>query len=108
LRRNDQGQLVFEYRPWLVLQKQSVPLPQAAYAVGRGLFYPEIMTVEGEKEKTLLVLPPRYKKHEEAIGRIYAITEMRDTGILKGVKAIWRWWTRNLFGAEPKPAGATA
>lgn len=108
LRRNEQGQLVFEYRPWLVLQKRSLALPQEKLAVGRGLFYPEIMTVEGEKEKTLLVLPPRYKKHEEAIGQIYGITEMRDTGILKGVKAIWRWWTRNLFGMDPKPANATA
>jgi hypothetical protein len=102
------GNLVFEYRPWLFLQKRTQPLPQAKYAVGRGLFYPEIMTVDGEKTKSLLVLPPRYKGHEEQIGQIYAIADIRDTGLLKGIKAIWRWFTRNLFGKESKQATAAA
>jgi hypothetical protein len=106
--KTETGKLVVEYRPWLVGQAQSVALPVGNYAVGRGLFYPEIMLVEGEKTKSLLSMPPRYKKHEEEIARAYGIAEIRDTGILKGVKAIWRWFTRNLFGKDSKEAAAVA
>jgi hypothetical protein len=74
--------------------------------VGRGLFYPDVLLVEGEKTKSLLTMPPRYKKHEEEIAQIYSITDIRDTGLLKGVKAIWRWFTRNLFDGESREATA--
>lgn len=104
--RNERNQLAFEYRPWLVLQRRTQTLPVGNYSVGRGLFNPEIMTVEGEKSKSLLVMPPRYKQHEEEIANIYGITDVRDTGLLRGIKAIWRWFTRNLFGGESKEAAA--
>jgi hypothetical protein len=106
--RDDKGQFTFEYRPWLFLQKRTQTLPAGKYAVGRGLFYPEIMTVEGEKAKSLLTMPPRYKKHEEEVAQVYSITDVRDTGMLKGIKAIWRWFTRNLFGGESNEAAAVA
>jgi hypothetical protein len=107
LTKMEDGTLTFEYRPWLFLQKRTQPLPQTKYAVGRGLFYPEIMTVDGEKVKSLFVMPPRYKNHEQEVARVYGITDVRDTGLLKGVKAIWRWFTRNLFGRESKQAVVT-
>jgi hypothetical protein len=100
------GKLVFEYRPLLVLAKRAVPLPEGKYAVGRGLFYPDIMLVEGQKAKAVLAMPPRYKQHEDEIAGIYGIPDVRDTGLLKGIRAIWRWFTRNLFGAESKEAAA--
>jgi hypothetical protein len=108
LMKAEDGNLTFEYRPWLLLQKRTQLLPPSQRAVGRGLFYPEIMTVDGEKAKSLLVMPPRYKSHEQEVAQAYGITDVRDTGLLKGIKAIWRWFTRNLFGKESKQATAAA
>jgi hypothetical protein len=105
--RDGAGKLSFEYRPWLVMAKQTVTLPEGQYAIGRGLFYPDILLVEGKKTKAIFSLPPRYKKHEEDIGQIYGIPDVRDTGILKGIKAFWRWWTTSVFGKE-SPEGAAA
>ncbi len=109
--RTEDGKLTFQYRPWLVFQQKTVSLPEEKLAVGRGLFYPEIVTVKEDKTKSLLAMPPRYKKHEEEISQIYGINDVRDTGMLKGIKAVWRWFTRNLFGRdsqEAAAAGATA
>jgi len=103
----DDGTLTFEYRPWLFLQKRTQPLAAAKLAVGCGLFYPAIMTVDGGREKSLLLLPPRYKGHEQEVARVYGIIDIRDTGLLKGLKAIWRWFTRDLFGRESKEAIAS-
>jgi hypothetical protein len=106
LHRDENGKLVFEYRPWFVMAKRTVLLPEGNHAIGRGLFYPNILLVEGEKTKNLMSLPPRYKKHEEALGQIYSISDIRDTGILKGLKAFWRWWTTSVFGKDSSEAAA--
>jgi len=55
------------------------------------------MQVDGEEEKTMLVLPPRYRTHEAAIAEAYALMGVRDVGLLKGFKAIWNW-LKGLFG----------
>lgn len=106
--KQDDGRLLFEYRPWLVLAKQTVPLPAENLAVGRGLFYPDILEVKGDKARALLTLPPRYRRHETELGQIYGIHDIRDTGLLKGIKAVWRWFTRGLFGADSPQAAAAA
>jgi hypothetical protein len=99
------GKLTLEYRPWLILKARTLTLPAGRYAVGRGLFYPEIMALEGEKETTTLLLPPRYRTHEEEVSRAYGFGEVRDVGLLKGFKVIWRW-VRSGF--RPQPAAAAA
>ncbi len=104
LLKHDDGKLTFEYRPWLVFPTRTVTLPATAYAIGRGLVYPTIMTVDGAKPKAIFSLPPRYRTHEEALAQIYGIRDVQDVGILKGFKAIWRWFA----GGEPAPAPATA
>jgi hypothetical protein len=104
LTRDESGALTLKYRPLLFLPPRTLKLPEGKYAVGRGLFYPELLRVEGDKTKNLLAMPPRYKTHEEEIARIYSITDVRDTGLLKGIKAIWRWFTRSLFGRDSKEA----
>lgn len=108
LMKTEDGRLTFEYKPWLFMQKCTQTLPVGKYAIGRGLFCPDFLLVEGEKTRALLTMPPRYKKHEEEVAQAYGITDVRDTGLLKGIKAIWRWFTRNLFGAESKEAAAVA
>ena len=109
--RGEQGQLSFEYRPWLVMKSETLALPQSNYAVGRGLFYPEIMQPDKEsgKMKSLFSMPPRYHKHEEEVARIYGITDVRDIGLLKGFKAIWNWLEGLFgFGAKHTPTPAPA
>ncbi len=104
LRKNDDGSLTFTYRPWLFLPSRAVALPKGRYFVGRGLFFPEISMMEDEKVKVLLALPPRYKKHEEEVAQIYGIGEVRDVGLLKGLKALWNW----LRGRTAQPAAVPA
>jgi hypothetical protein len=104
LSKSADGKLTFEYRPWLVFAKCTVTLPVAQYAIGRGLFYPTIMTVDGEKPRAILSMPPRYRKHEDEVSQIYGIRDIRDVGILKGFKAIWRLFT----GGETAPVPAAA
>lgn len=106
--KDNAGKLTFEYRPWLLLATRTQALPARKYAVGRGLFYPDMLLVEGDKTKALLTMPPKYKGHEDEVAQVYGIADVRDTGLLKGIKAIWRWFTRSLCGAEPKEATATA
>lgn len=100
------GRLTFEYRPWLVLPKKVLVLPEGRYAVGRGLFYPEIMKVEGEDTKTVFILPPRYKGHETDLARACSVSDVRDVGILRGLKAVGSAM-RSLFGSKTE-AVATA
>jgi hypothetical protein len=98
LRHSADGSLTFEYRPWLILKRRGFALPAGAYAVGRGLFYPEIGRVEADKMNAMFILSPRYQTHEEALARAYGLKDVRDTGILRGVNAVWAW-LRQSFGA---------
>jgi MFS family permease len=99
LLRNGQGELVFSYRPWLVLPRRTLVLPAGPYEAGRGLFYSEILRVEGSSTRTVLLLPPHYRGHEEEIARIYSLTGTRDVGF----RAAWAWF-KGLFTSQPVPA----
>jgi len=101
------GKRTFEYRPWLLLPKKTLELPAGEYAVGQGLFYPEIMRVEGQAEKTLFVLPPRYRGHEADIAKACNVTDVRDVGIRKGIQSIGRAM-KSLFGIGQKQLPAPA
>jgi MFS family permease len=91
LSRDKQGQLVFGFRPWLVLPRRTLGLPEGQYAVGRGLFYPELVRIEGDSVRAQLTFPPRYRSHEEEVTRIYGLEAVRDVGVRRGLKAVWRW-----------------
>ena len=108
LLRGDAGQMTFEYRSWWLFgEKRTLTMPQGDYIVGRGLFYPELMLPEGEKTRTILTMPPRYRTHEDEIAAIYGIRDVRDVGLLKGFKAIWNW-LKGLFGVGTKREPVTA
>ena len=81
LSRTEEGKLRFRYRPWLVLPEKQVELPELPLAVGRGLFYPTIQATDGENERTIVLLPPRYKGHEEAFARACGIDTLTDVGL---------------------------
>jgi hypothetical protein len=73
LSRDASGNLILKYRPWLVMAERSVTLPAAKYAIGKAVFYSDIHQVEGEKTRGALLLPPRYRDHEEELVKIYSL-----------------------------------
>jgi hypothetical protein len=95
LSRNEKGELIFNYRPWLVLPLRIMTLPPGDYEAGRGLFYSEILRIEGDSAKTVILLPPRYRGHEEEVTAIYKLSGTRDVGI----RAAWAWF-KSLFGGK--------
>jgi hypothetical protein len=99
LSKNEKGELVFNYRPWLVLPQRTLILPTGNYEAGRGVFYSEILRVEGDSARTVILLPPRYRGHEEAIARIYQFAGVRDVGL----RAAWSWF-KSLFGGKTAAA----
>ena len=103
------GRRVFEYRPWLILPKHTLVLPEGDYVVGRGFLYPEVFTVDpgSQQTRTALLLPPRFRGHEESMARLCAFKEVRDIGLLRGMHGAWRW-LKELFGratAGPQTVG---
>ena len=96
LERDAEGRLVFRYRPWLVLPERTLPLPPGQYALGHGLFWSEIVQVEGEQMKGTLLLPPRCRSHEEQLVKIYALGGVRPAGL----RAVFRWF-KEMCGLAP-------
>jgi hypothetical protein len=99
LSRNDKGELVFNYYPWLVLAKRTLVLPAGAYEAGLGVFYSEILRVEAGSAKTVFLLPPRYRGHEEELVKLYNFTGVQDVGL----RAAWSW-LKSLFGGKTTAA----
>lgn len=103
LSRDAAGKLSFQYRPWLVAPKRSVELPANEQTVGRGLFHSEIVSAErtDAPQRTLFLLPPRYRGHETELANVLKLEGVCDIGLRKGFKAIWRWCA-GIFGVRPK------
>ncbi|HEV2695012.1 MAG TPA: hypothetical protein VG347_19110 [Verrucomicrobiae bacterium] len=96
LARNEKGQLVLSYRPWLVLPQRTLILPDGKYETGRGVFYSEILHVDNDSANALILLPPRYLGHEEEVTKVYNFADTRDVGL----RAAWKWFT-GLFTGKP-------
>jgi hypothetical protein len=94
------GKLVFRYRPWLVLPEKSLDVKLDAHvSVGKGLFISSIRC----GDKTAFVLPPRYRDHEDAVVRAYAIEGgVQDAGLLKAWGEL-----KELFGGGSARAQVT-
>jgi len=100
LSRDDQGSLVFDYHPWLVLPQRTMTLPAGKYDVGRGVFYSQLMRVEGDSTRMMLLLPPRYRGHEEQLVGIYKFGGVRPAGLL----AAWAWLKGMIGGTRTEAA----
>jgi hypothetical protein len=96
---NEKGELVLHYRPWLVLAPRTLVLPPGKYETGRGVFYSEILHIENDTARTLILLPPRYLGHEEEITKLYHFADTRDVGL----RAVWTWF-KSLFSGQPAAA----
>lgn len=100
------GKLIFRFRPWLVLPERTVEIPRDGLVVGQGVFYSEVLGYDkaADKNLTLLLLPPRYRGHEELFARTYRISGTCDVGLRKA----WSW-IREAFGlGAKKPAAGAA
>lgn len=106
LSRNEAGDFIFTYKPWLVLPERVLNLPKGNYAVGRAILLPEFHKVDREDSVSLLVMPPRYITHEERVASAYHLRVI-DVGILKGAKSLWNF-AKRLFGMKTEPAPAAA
>lgn len=103
--RNADGKLVLKYRPWLVLAEREMEMPDVSLSVGRGAFYPTVVGHFGDKERTLILLSPRYKSHEAEFGAACGINSTIDVGLRRAWNVI-----KDLFGfgvSNPAPASAT-
>lgn len=91
LAREDDGTLIFDYKPWLVMPARRVKLAPSDYAVGRGLFLRRVLrTADNDESEEVFTLPPRYRGHEHAITQSYHFGPEREIGLLKAIMSIWR------------------
>jgi hypothetical protein len=97
LSRDEKGNLVLKYRPWLVFAERTLTLPATRYAAGKGVFFSEILQLDGDSSRIALLLPPRYRGHEYELVAIYGLTDVRDTGLL----AAWAWF-KSMLGFKTK------
>jgi hypothetical protein len=98
LSRGREGELVLKYRPCLFLPRRRLTLPPGRYVVGRGLFYSEIVQIDSDTTIPALTLPPRYGSHEQEVSSIYGLAGVEDVGLVKGIKAAWRWLSGAFVG----------
>ena len=102
LHRNDDGSMVFSFRPWLIRPVRSVPVP-ADLAVGHGVFYSTMLTRTADGEITRFLLPPRYRGHESELARACGDCAIVDVGLRRG----WKWLKETLgFGPAPEEPAA--
>jgi hypothetical protein len=101
LGRNDKGSLVLKYRPWLILAPRLLVLPEGQYAVGKGLVNSEILKIEGEKTRTTMLLPPRFRGHETEVVKVYGLIDVRPIGLSAAMK-----WLKEFFASKEQPAMA--
>ncbi len=85
--RDEQGDLAFTYKPWLVLKTRTLTLPRQDYAVGRGLLSPDIIMLDDDRAISVLRFPPRCRTHEEALASQLGCNQVHDIGL----KAMWGW-----------------
>lgn len=97
------GKLILKFRPWLVLPERVLDIPREGLVVGKGVFYSEVLGFEQAKDtvSTLLLLPPRYRGHEDLFARNYHISGTCEVGLRRA----WSWLKEAFgFGAKQQPA----
>ncbi len=90
----EDGSTVFRYRRWCVLDERSVPLPEGARLVSKGLLSPSLVHRGGGKEPAeieMLLFLPRYRGHEDAIASHLKCHGVRDHALSRGFAAVSGW-----------------
>jgi hypothetical protein len=95
LTRNERGELLFTWRPWLVFAPRTEIVPPGNYVVGKGIIHSEILRVEGEDAPDIFNLPPRCNGHEDTVATALDLKEVRPVGL----RAFWAA-IKGLFAGE--------
>lgn len=85
--------IYFSFRPWLILSRRTIQIPSGVLAVSKGVYFPSLLhSPESSDNFTKLILfLPRYRTRERAIAEHFAITDIRDSALTKGFKAVRAW-----------------
>lgn len=84
-----EGKRMFRYRNWLVGPLRTVPLPEGAHVLIRGLVSP-VLSQPAPNRVGLVRLPPRYRPHVAAIAQRWGVP-VEDPPALRGWNAALRW-----------------
>ncbi|BCU77903.1 hypothetical protein [Luteolibacter sp. LG18] len=93
-----EGAVEFRHRPWGFGPERVVPLPAGRPALAKGVISPALVVCSPEDPdgaKVLLLLP-RYRGREEAVGKHLGVTEIRDHALARGFSAVRRWWKEQV------------
>ncbi|HEY8994859.1 MAG TPA: hypothetical protein VIM71_09375 [Lacunisphaera sp.] len=106
LHQSADGALTLKYRPWLVMPEREAAVPREGLVVGKGVFYSEVLghDAKTDRNRTLLLLPPRYLGHEELFARTYHVTGTCEIGLRKA----WSWIKEAVGVGRRSPATAAA
>lgn len=97
----------FRWKPWFILRERSVQVDLNGSAFIRGIAYSSIVKDHDERERSeLLLLPPRYLTHHEALADRMQI-DVGDGAIRRGIRAAVNF-IRNMFRRRPKPKPSAA
>jgi hypothetical protein len=66
-------------------------LPKGNYVVGKGLLYSEILKLQDNALKPAILLPPRYRTHEQEVASVYGLAGVRETGLLAAFSWLKEW-----------------
>ena len=96
--RASDGSVLFTYRPWLLLSRRAVTLPTGATAISKGVFFPSLLHSPNDPEplRILVMFLPRYRTCEGAIATHFEISDVLDSPLTKGFKAIRAWLADTL------------
>jgi len=94
----DDGSTAFRYRRGLVLDVRTIPIPDGAKHVEKGLLSPSmLLREEGQDEaRKVLLFLPRYRGREVHIVEALELNGVRDHALARGFKAA-RGWLREMI-----------
>ncbi|MDX2186107.1 MAG: hypothetical protein SFV32_04170 [Opitutaceae bacterium] len=95
----ENGRVRFIYKPWLILKEKSIEVAFEEPHVAQGMFFSTVR----DGERTVLILPPRYRSHEELFAQTYRLEGgVREAGLLKAWSSV-----RELFSGTAAHTQAT-
>src|SRR6516162_643091 len=107
LSRDSEGALVFHCRRLGVGPGRGLRLGNAnEYEVGKGLFYPGIVSpnADGTKYQLMFRLLPGYVGSERAVQDCLGLAGVRDIRWSRGMLSFWQWLAKDSEEATPSPA----
>ena len=104
------GSVIFRYRPWLILPAREIPLPvQSRCRPARGVLMPSILEIDEHHRRALVLLPPRYRKHEAEVAGVLGIPAIvKDAGLKRGLRSVMHWMRGTPSPMPDAPNNATA